>query len=64
MNTPLLANDYNLVETEIDLKEDENEKGFFLIFFYKSDEIFLFSFNYVIIKKTNKSNSNGVYKYY
>jgi hypothetical protein len=33
MKTPLLANDYNLVETEIDLKEDENEKGccFFLI---------------------------------
>jgi hypothetical protein len=29
MKTPLLANDYNLVETEIDLKEDENEKGFF-----------------------------------
>ena len=29
MKTPLLANDYNLVETEIDLKEDENEKGLF-----------------------------------
>ena len=28
MKTPLLSNDYNLVETEIDLKEeDENEKG-------------------------------------